>query len=42
VELVERLRANAPIVDAPRQAYYGNGARGYTDFPTLAEERAAS
>jgi N-ethylmaleimide reductase len=41
-DLVERLRANAPIVDAPRQAYYGNGARGYTDFPTLAEERAAS
>ena len=41
-DLVERLRANAEIVDAPRQAYYGNGARGYTDFPTLAEERAAS
>jgi N-ethylmaleimide reductase len=36
-DLVERLRANAQIVDAPRQAYYGNGARGYTDFPTLAE-----
>jgi N-ethylmaleimide reductase len=41
-DLVERLRVNAPIVDAPRQAYYGGGARGYTDFPTLAEEHAAS
>jgi N-ethylmaleimide reductase len=36
-DLVERLRRNAPIVDAPRQAYYGGGARGYTDFPTLAD-----
>ena len=36
-DLVERLRVNAPIVDAPRQAYYGGGARGYTDFPTLAD-----
>jgi N-ethylmaleimide reductase len=35
-DLVERLRIDAPLVDAPRQAYYGGGARGYTDFPTLA------
>lgn len=36
-DLVERLRRNAEIVDAPREAYYGGGPRGYTDFPTLAE-----
>jgi N-ethylmaleimide reductase len=36
-DLVERLRRDAPIIDAPRQAYYGSGARGYTDFPTLAD-----
>lgn len=36
-DLVERLRADAPLVDAPRETYYGGGARGYTDFPTLAE-----
>lgn len=36
-DLVERLRANAEIVDAPRAAYYGGGARGYTDFPALAD-----
>lgn len=37
-DLVERLKRNAPIHDAPRAAYYGGGAKGYTDFPTLAEE----
>ena len=36
-DLVERLKRNAPLIDAPRAAYYGGGARGYTDFPTLAE-----
>jgi len=36
-DLVERLRRNAPVIDAPRQSYYGGGARGYTDFPTLAD-----
>lgn len=36
-DLVERLRIDAPLIDAPRQSYYGGGARGYTDFPTLAE-----
>lgn len=40
-DLVERLRQDAPLIDAPLAAYYGGGARGYTDFPTLEEERAA-
>ena len=34
-DLVERLRRNAPLVDAPPSTYYGGGAQGYTDFPTL-------
>lgn len=34
-DLVERLRRNAPLVDADPRTYYGGGARGYTDFPTL-------
>jgi N-ethylmaleimide reductase len=34
-DLVERLRGNAPLVDAPHSAYYGGGAEGYTDFPAL-------
>ncbi|MBF5093057.1 alkene reductase [Novosphingobium sp. NBM11] len=36
-DLVERLRRNAPLFEAPLTAYYGGGAEGYTDFPTLAD-----
>ncbi|NMN03786.1 MULTISPECIES: alkene reductase [unclassified Novosphingobium] len=36
-DLVERLRRNAPLFEAPLSAYYGGGAEGYTDFPTLAD-----
>ncbi|MEW5688396.1 MAG: alkene reductase [Pseudomonadota bacterium] len=39
-DLVERLRRDAPLVVADPRAYYGGGARGYTDFPTLEEEPA--
>lgn len=39
-DLVERLRRNAPLIEAPPAAYYGGGARGYTDFPTLEEQAA--
>lgn len=34
-DLVERLRIGADLTDAPREAYYGGGAKGYTDWPTL-------
>lgn len=40
-DLVERLKANAPLVDADRRAYYGGGAKGYTDFPAMGEGTAA-
>ena len=34
-DLVERLAADAPL-NAPDQAtFYGGGAEGYTDYPTL-------
>ena len=36
-DLVERLKANAELHEAPLKAYYGGGARGYTDFPTMEE-----
>jgi N-ethylmaleimide reductase len=36
-DLVDRLRRNAPLFDAPVATYYGGGARGYTDFKTLDE-----
>ncbi|WP_267347057.1 alkene reductase [Sphingomonas sp. GM_Shp_2] len=32
-DLVERLRTGADLVDAPKDAYYGGGAKGYTDWP---------
>lgn len=34
-DLVERLKADAKLHEAPLKAYYGGGARGYTDFPTM-------
>ena len=33
-DLVRRLRENLPLVDAPRETYYGGGAAGYIDWPT--------
>jgi len=39
-DLVERLRTGAPLADAPKETWYGGGAHGYTDYPTLAESRA--
>lgn len=36
-DLVERLRIGAELINAPHDAYYGGGAEGYTDWPTLAE-----
>lgn len=34
-DLVERLRRNAPLAEAPHEAFYGGGAEGYTDWPSL-------
>jgi N-ethylmaleimide reductase len=34
-DLVERLRANAPLNDLDKATLYGGGARGYTDYPAL-------
>jgi N-ethylmaleimide reductase len=40
-DLVERLRIGAPLAEAPKETWYGGGAHGYTDYPTLAESEAA-
>ena len=34
-DLVERLRANAPLNEPDRATFYGGGAKGYTDYPAL-------
>ena len=42
-DLVERLRENAPLNPLMGQeTFYGGGARGYTDYPTLEESGAAT
>lgn len=33
-DLVRRLRDGLPLVDAPRETYYGGGAAGYIDWPS--------
>ena len=35
-DLVRRLKEGAELADAPRDTYYGNGEKGYTDWPALA------
>ena len=41
-DLVDRLRDGAPLTQAQMATFYSQGAEGYTDYPTLAEEKAAA
>ncbi len=34
-DLVERLRINAPLADAPKEYWYGGNEKGYSDWPAL-------
>ncbi len=38
-DLPERLRSRAPLNKDDPSTYYGGGAKGYTDYPSLAQER---
>ncbi|MFZ5511330.1 MAG: alkene reductase [Pseudomonadota bacterium] len=38
-DLPERLRQGAPLNAPDAATFYGGGAKGYTDYPTLAQER---
>jgi N-ethylmaleimide reductase len=38
-DLPERFRLHAPLNADDRSTYYGGGAKGYTDYPSLAQER---
>lgn len=40
-DLIERLRLDAPLACADPATFYGGGAAGYIDYPTLAEVEAA-
>jgi hypothetical protein len=39
-DLVERLQGGAPLNVAKRETFFGGGAEGYTDYPTLAQRPA--
>ncbi|MEC5342923.1 alkene reductase [Brenneria populi] len=34
-DVIARLKANAPLNEADRETFFGGGAKGYTDYPTL-------
>ncbi len=38
-DLPERFRRHAPLNADDQSTYYGGGAKGYTDYPSLAQER---
>ena len=40
-DLVERLKQGAPLNAWDKNTFYGGGAKGYTDYPTLAQAQAA-
>src|SRR3954463_8789028 len=40
-DLVERLRKGAPLNPFDKATFYGGGAKGYTDYPTLEAAEAA-
>jgi len=40
-DLVERLKQGAPLNEWDKATFYGGGARGYTDYPTLQSKQAA-
>ncbi len=39
-DLAERFRLGAKLNEPDPSTYYGGGAEGYTDYPTLAEQTA--
>jgi N-ethylmaleimide reductase len=40
-DLVERLKKGAPLTEWDKATFYGGGAKGYTDYPTLEAADAA-
>ena len=41
-DLVERLKKGAPLNEWDKATFYGGGAKGYTDYPTLGAARRRS
>jgi N-ethylmaleimide reductase len=41
-DLVERFATDAPLNQPDPRTFYGEGAKGYTDYPALAHDKAAA
>jgi N-ethylmaleimide reductase len=41
-DLVERIRLDAPLNEPRPECFYGNSAKGYTDYPNLTQSRPNS
>jgi N-ethylmaleimide reductase len=41
-DLVERLKAGAPLNEWDKATFYGGGAKGYTDYPAFGEKLEAA
>jgi N-ethylmaleimide reductase len=41
-DLVQRLRDGSPLVDAPKESYYGGDEKGYSDWPEFDEEESGA
>ena len=41
-DLVERLKRGAPLNAPDKATFYGGGAKGYTDYPTLGDAMQAA
>ncbi len=38
-DLPERLKSRAPLNESDPSTFYGGGEKGYTDYPSLAQDR---
>ncbi len=41
-DLVERLKNGTPLNEPDKATFYGGGAKGYTDYPTLAQSKVSA
>src|SRR3984885_117162 len=41
-DLVQRLRDGSPLVDAPKESYYGGDKKGYSDWPAFEGEESTA
>ena len=41
-DLVARFRTGAPLNEGDKNTFYGGGAKGYTDYPTLKDKQQAA